>query len=109
MRAEISDADIRLGLFKKPLARCALLFGQQPVTFDALVADKRYRFDLPGLCQRHGFKEFIKCSKSARHNNERKRILNEQCLADEEVPDRYPLIQVRIRLLFFRKDDVASN
>jgi len=71
--------------------------------------DQRESLELVGLHQRRDLERFVERAESARHHDERARVLHQHHLAREEVVELDELVEVRIGLLLARQRDVAAD
>lgn len=65
--------------------------------------------NLSRLNERHCFKELIKRSKAARHDDKGKRVLHKKEFPHVEVPKRVVGIQVAVGPLLMGETDIAAN
>src|SRR6266545_1400066 len=65
--------------------------------------------DLAGLDERRGLADLIERPEPAGQGDEGVGILHEHDLADVEVAERHPPVEVRVRLLLLRQLDVAAD
>ena len=65
--------------------------------------------DLPGLDQCSHLKQLIESTKPARHHDKSVTILNQHHLADKEVVEVNPGIEIGVWLLFPRQLDIAPD
>src|SRR6266545_1709996 len=65
--------------------------------------------DLAGLDERRGLADLIERPEPAGQGDEGVGVLHEHDLADVEVAERHPPVEVRVRLLLLRQLDVAAD
>ena len=65
--------------------------------------------DLVALDQSQGLEGFVQRAESARHDDERARVLDQHDFADEEMIEFDEPIQVGVGLLFVGQDDIAAD
>ena len=65
--------------------------------------------DLAGLDERRGLGDLVERPEPAGKGDERVGVLHEHDLADVEVAEGHPPVEVRVRLLLFRQLDVAAD
>jgi len=65
--------------------------------------------DLAGLDEGHGLEQFIEGAESARNDDKGVGVFDQQGLADEEVADVDPLIEVGVVTLFHGQHDIAAH
>ena len=65
--------------------------------------------DLARLNERHGLEDLVERAESARQGHEGVRVLDQHDLANEEVAEGDPAVEIAIRLLLGRQLDVAAD
>ena len=65
--------------------------------------------DLAGLDQRGGLEQLVQRAEAARQHHEGVAVLHQHHLAHEEVAERDPAVEVRVRRLLFGQHDVHAD